>query len=169
MKVRNLKNAVEAFVLCLLPLALAFSLLTPQASLAENTNLTRAGFQPKPGYRYSNPIHRSVIYLDAQNFQSVVMDTNRPVLILFTNALTLANNNEQGWYEELAFQLNSQAVFAIVDVNMHPRFAQDLGWSVTPTMYFIPANKQAKIYQGYLSKSQMIQYVLTFLRTGNYL
>ncbi len=108
---------------------------------------------------YSNPIHRAVIYLDANNFKSVVTDSQRPVLILFTDAQSMASNNEQGYYEELAFQYNNLATFAIVDVQLHPNLAKDLGWSITPTIYFLPTDKQVLIHQGYLTHDQLNQVV----------
>lgn len=151
------------FALCTIVLS-TFSFITITPALSAPRPIA---IQPTVLPQYSNPIHRAVIYLDANNFKSVVTDSQRPVLILFTDALSLANNNEQGYYEELAFQYNNLATFAIVDVKLHPNLAKDLGWSITPTIYFLPPDKQVLIHQGYLTHDQLNQAVKAFLHQTN--
>lgn len=85
-----------------------------------------------------------VITITDNNFESIIKDTQEPLIIDFwAQWCGTCLNNVGPVIDTLAEELNGKAVFAKIDVDNNPRAAQSLGARSLPTIMFF---KNAQMY-----------------------
>lgn len=83
----------------------------------------------------------SAIQLNSNNFQQVVMDSDKPVLIDFWATWCGPCRMQAPIVEELAEELEDSAVVAKLDVDENPEIAAQFSVMSIPTLVIIKDNK----------------------------
>ncbi len=113
--------------------------------------------------KFSNPTHHDVVYVDDNNYQTQVVDSDEPVIILFVDGWSGLSNREQDNFYQMAFKFHTFAKFAIVNVSNSPKLAKVFNCYAAPAIFFVNQSKQVTGASGYIHKNQLTADIEAFL------